>query len=177
MFLKGELDAATGLSMMIGGGGEPRQSSQLSGIGRIQANLSDKKDLVQLLFPDPRAEATRFYKKTGVYPPNHCTVVRESILEQYPWAATSLMDAFDEAKRLAIERAHQNIPTLTVFGQQHFKELDELFGRDPFPYGLKANAKAFDMAQTFSLQQGLTTRKQPLNEIFPEEILYREERA
>lgn len=178
MFLKGELDATTGLSMLMGRGGAGRgQASALSGIGRVQADLGARSDLVQLLFPDPRQEALRFFKKTGVYPPNHCTVIRESILEEYPWAAVSLVEAFEESKRLAIERLHSSPPTLMVFGQQYFKELGETFGPDPFPYGLKANAKAFDMAQTFSLQQGLTERKQPLEEIFPEEILLREERA
>jgi 4,5-dihydroxyphthalate decarboxylase len=178
MFLKGELDATTGLSMLIGrGGGGPSQSTPLAGIGRVQADLSAKPDMVSLLFPDPRQESIRFYKKTGVYPPNHCTVVRESILDEYPWAAVSLMEAFEESKRLSLERLHQSPPTLMVFGQQYFKELAEIFGPDPFPYGIKANAKALEMAQTFSLQQGLTERKQPLDEIFPEEIIFREERA
>jgi len=51
----------------------------------------------------------------------------------------------------------------------------KVFGIDPFPYGIKANAKAMDMAQTFSFQQKLTERKQPLDEIFPKEAFYREE--
>ncbi len=174
MFLAGELDASTGLSMLLGNRPGPRTT--LAGIERAQADLSGKQDLIQLLFPDPRAEAIRFFKKTGVYPPNHCTVVRESILKEHPWVAVSLMAAFEESKRLAIERLHQSPPTLMVFGQQYFKELGEIFGPDPFPYGLKANAKAFDMAQTFSVEQGLTAQKQPYDEIFPEEILYREER-
>ena len=42
--------------------------------------------------------------------------------------------------------------------------------------GIKANATAFDMAQTFSVQQELTDRKQPFDEIFPQEVIYREER-
>ncbi|MFC2073039.1 hypothetical protein ACFLUU_10180, partial [Chloroflexota bacterium] len=179
MFLKGELDATTSLS--IGRGGGPRSSisrsqGNLSDIHRVQADLSDKPGLVTLLFPDPRQEATRFFKKTGVYPPNHCTVIRESILDEHPWVAVSLMEAFEESKRIAIERLRQAPPTLMVFGQQYFKELEEVFGPDPFPYGLKANAKAFDMAQTFSVEQGLTERKQPLDELFPQEIIYREER-
>jgi hypothetical protein len=54
--------------------------------------------------------------------------------------------------------------------------VEEVFGNDPFPYGIKANARAFDMAQTFSVRQGLTQKKQPLDEIFPQEFIYREER-
>ncbi|MFC1901694.1 hypothetical protein ACFLX3_02050 [Chloroflexota bacterium] len=173
MFLNGELDASTGNSIHLPGGS--RSSGALAGIGRVQADLSGSTDIVTL-FQDPRQESIRFFKKTGVYPTNHCTVVRKSILEEYPWVAVSLMEAFEESKKLAIERLHQSPPTLMVFGQHYLRDLDEIFGPDPFPYGIKANAKAFDMAQTFSVEQGLTERKQPLDELFPQEIIYREER-
>jgi hypothetical protein len=49
-------------------------------------------------------------------------------------------------------------------------------GADPFAYGVKANAAAIDMIQTISVEQSLTPRKQPLNEIFPTEVLIAEER-
>jgi hypothetical protein len=49
-------------------------------------------------------------------------------------------------------------------------------GDDPFPYGVKANAAAIDMVQTISVEQSLTPRKQPLNEVFSPEILIAEER-
>jgi 4,5-dihydroxyphthalate decarboxylase len=128
------------------------------------------------LFPDPGQEAVRFFKKTGIYPPHHTTAIRESILQEHPWVATSLMAAFEESKRVAIERLRQQPPTLMVFGQHYLRDLDAVFGRDPFPYGVSANAKAFDMAQTFSVREGLTERKQPLDEIFPQEVIFGEER-
>ena len=86
------------------------------------------------------------------------------------------MEAFEESKRIAIERIHQMPPTLIVFGEQYLREIREVLGADPFQYGIKANAKALDMAQTFSVQQELTERKQPFDEIFPQEIINREER-
>jgi hypothetical protein len=55
--------------------------------------------------------------------------------------------------------------------------LESLFGDDPYVYGVQPNTQALEMAQTFSLQQSLTERKQPWDEIFPIEILYREERT
>ena len=50
------------------------------------------------MFPDPMAEAARYFRKTGIYPINHGMVVRRSILEQHPWVARSLFDAFATAK-------------------------------------------------------------------------------
>jgi 4,5-dihydroxyphthalate decarboxylase len=127
-----------------------------------------------LLFDDPRAEAIRYFKKTGIYPPQHTTAVRESILQQHPWVAVSLLNAFEEAKRIAIERMRHQ--TLLVFTSQYIDEVKQIFGPDPFAYGVKRNAAAIDFVQTISVEQSLTPRKQPLDQIFPEEILIAEER-
>ena len=81
-----------------------------------------------------------------------------------------------ESKKLAMERLRTLPPTLMVFGPQYLKEVDEALGKDPFAYGVGANAAAIDMVQTISVEQGLTERKQPLNEIFAEEVLIAEER-
>lgn len=168
MFNNREIDATCGLGL---GTGLSSKSALDSHREIFLANPN-----VTTLFADPRAEAIRFYKKTAVYPPHHTTVVRESILKEHPWVAISLMEAFEESKRIAIERLRESPPTLLVFGSYIISDIEAIFGRDPFPYGVKANAKAFDMAQTFSVQQGLTERKQPLDEIFPPEVVYREER-
>ena len=169
MFLRGELDASTGLTIRLEGLNRP------VGLERARVDLSDNPDIVTL-FPDPKQEAIRFFKKTGVYPTNHCTVIRESILEKHPWVAISLMEAFEESKRIAMDQLRRLPPSLLVFGEHLIKEVDDIFGPDPFPYGIKANAKTFDMAQTFSVQQELTKVKQPLDEIFPLELIYSEER-
>ena len=175
MFIKGELDAVTGLGLRRRRAGRPDRGGVPDlGLARNQSN-SEYPELLTL-FSDPQKEAIRYYKKTGIYPPNHGTIVRESILEEHPWVAASLIDAFEESKRLAIERLHQSPPSLLVFGQHYLQDVEEVFGNDPFPYGIKANAKAFDMAQTFSVEQGLTQEKQPLDEIYPQELIYREER-
>jgi hypothetical protein len=51
-----------------------------------------------------------------------------------------------------------------------------VFGDDPYPYGVKANAKAIDMVQTFAVEQGFVDSKQPWEELFPEEVLLAEEK-
>ncbi len=166
MYLNGDLDASIGIGSTRGSGIDRQQS----------ANLIGNPDF-PTLFSDPKAEAVRFFRKHGVYPPHHVTVVRESVLERHPWVAVSLMEAFESAKRIAIERLRNMPPTLLVFGRQFQQEVDGVFGPDPFAYGIAANAKALDMAQTFSVEQGLSPRKQPWDEIFPDEVFYREERG
>lgn len=166
MYLNGDLDASIGIGSTRGSGIDRRQSADLIGNPEFPT-----------LFSDPKGEAVRFFQKHGVYPPHHVTVVRESVLEAHPWVAVSLMEAFETSKRAAIERLRNMPPTLLVFGRQFQQEVDGVFGPDPFAYGIAANAKALDMAQTFSVEQGLSPRKQPWDEIFPEEVFYREERG
>ncbi len=168
MLTRGELDAYVSINLDMG-------AIKGTGIDRDRVSHSNNPDIVTL-FSDPRQESIRFFKKTGIFPPHHTTVVRESILEEHPWVAISLMEAFEESKRIAIERLRQLQPTLLVFGEHYLMEINDIFGPDPYAYGLKANARAFDMVQTFSVEQGLTERKQPIEEIFPQEVIYSEER-
>jgi len=128
---------------------------------------------VTTLFSDPRAEAIRFYRKTGIFPPHHITVVRESILREHPWVALSLYDAFRAAKALARRRVRDQ--TLLVFNAQYAQEERALFGDDPWVYGVQSNRAAIDMVQTISVEQGLTSRKAALEELFPESILVADE--
>ena len=164
MYIKGDLDA----SISLGG---PSHSA----LDRTKIDLSND-PRVTTLFSSPRDEAIRYFKKHGVYQPHHVTAIRESIVKQHPWVARSLMEAFQASKELAIARLKQTPPTLMVFGASWLREIKTVFGEDPFPYGYAANAKALDFAQTFSVQQHLSERKQPIEEIFPEEILIMEER-
>jgi 4,5-dihydroxyphthalate decarboxylase len=162
LFLRGEIDAA------MSWGGETG-----SALARQGVEIRGNPDFCTL-FSDPKAEAIRYFKKNGIYPPHHTTAIRESILEQHPWVAMSLINAFEEAKRLAMSRTRQQ--TLFVFQNHYLDEVKRLMGADPFAYGVKANAAAIDMIQTISVEQSLTPRKQPLDEIFPTEVLIAEER-
>lgn len=128
---------------------------------------------VRTLFNDPPAEAIRFYRKTGIFPPHHITVVRESIVREHPWVALSLLDAFQAAKSVARRRMRDQ--TLLVFNQQYAQEERGLFGDDPWVYGVNANAAAIDMVQSISVEQGLTSHKAALDELFPESVLIADE--
>lgn len=171
MFLRGELDAAIFYF----------STPATSTLDRQRVDLSQHPGFSRL-FSDPRQEAIRYFKKTGVFPPHHITVVRESILQEHPWVATSLQNAFEKAKQIAIQRHKERLQrtpspsSLLVFGMQTLEEQRSVFGDDPYPYGIKANAKAIDMVQTFALEQGLVDVKQPWEELFPEEILLAEEK-
>ncbi len=165
LFLAGEIDSSWGYGGRADSAVDRHASADLS----TDSNFPP-------LFTDQKAEAIRYFKKTGIYPPHHTTAIRESILEQHPWVAMSLMEAFERSKQIAIERQKTLPPTLFVFGGHYLKEINDVFGADPFVYGVKANAEAIDMVQTISVEQELTKKKQPLDEIFPQEVMIAEGR-
>ena len=167
MFLRGELDA--GEAIRPHGGG--------ASLERPKEDIRDHPKL-QRLFPNPREEAVRYFRKTGIFPVHHTTVVRENILEEHPWVASSLLEAFEKAKRLALERSkrYPMVTSLFIFGRQEQDDQRRVFGDDPSPYGIKVNAEAIDMLQTFLVEQQLTPGKQPWDELFAEEVLLMEEK-
>ena len=57
---------------------------------------------VARLFPDYRAAEQAYYRKAGIYPLMHAVGIRNSLVEQHPWMAKNLFDAFAKAKAMAV---------------------------------------------------------------------------
>lgn len=93
------------------------------------------------LFADPAAEARRFAAKTGIMPINHGVVVRRSLLREQPQIAHDVYAALVEAR-------------------------DASGGRDAFPYGFKTNQHTLETLLTYLHEQGLTSRRIELAELF-----------
>ncbi|HEY7294899.1 MAG TPA: hypothetical protein VH916_07640, partial [Dehalococcoidia bacterium] len=167
LFSRGEIDVAFGWG---GGGGAGAGGHALQ---RADVDVRGNPEFTPL-FSDQKGEAARFYRKTGIYPPHHTTAIRESILHEHPWIARSLMEAFEESKKIAMTRLRHQ--TLYVFMENYQDDIRELMGKDPFAYGIKPNLHAIQMAQQISHEQSLTPKVQPLEELFAEELFIMEER-
>ena len=108
-------------------------------IDRSTVDLT-KRPEARMLFPDPAAEGRRYFAKTGIYPINHCMVVRRSLAEEHPWVLPSLYDAFYAAQT---EKA-----------------------RAEMPYGIRANRTVLEAVASYLFEQGLTDRVVGLDEAF-----------
>ena len=126
---------------------------------------------VKPLFPDPIAEATRFFTKYGFVPVNHTYIVRGDVYRAHPWVAVNLYAAFVKAKAYAREKLLERIPEALFFGPEYLTMTQQILGDDPFPYGVKANAAMLDTIIGYSNEQGLTPRKMKVDELFAEETL------
>jgi 4,5-dihydroxyphthalate decarboxylase len=151
----------------------------VAGVGRAQGrewNLIDRSTQIRAregdwskikpLFPDLMEEGTRYFKKHGFLPANHGYAIRGDIYERYPWVAFNLFKAFLEAKDVYRERLPGSIPSGLIFGPQYLRRTQQIFGEDPFPYGVKANRAMLQTAIDYSFEQGLTKTRARIEDLF-----------
>ena len=126
---------------------------------------------VKMLFPDRIAEGRRFFAKHGFIPANHTYVIRGDVDRKYPWIALNLYKAFVAAKEIAQAKLAESIPSSLVFGADYLATTREIFGPDPFPYGIRANRKMLQTIVDYSHEQGLTPEKQKIEALFAKSTL------
>jgi 4,5-dihydroxyphthalate decarboxylase len=126
---------------------------------------------IKPLFPDKIAEGARFFRAHGYIPANHTYVIRGDVHRDHPWVAFNLYTAFVKAKQLAEETLTESIPSGLVFGPEYLAKTREIFGPDPFPYGVKENRKMLETIIEYSHEQGLTTQKLKIGDLFAQSTL------
>lgn len=142
-----------------------RETNIIDRSTRIRAREGDWSK-VKPLFPDRITEGTRFFKKHGYIPANHTYIIRGDIYRTYPWLAFNLYKAFVKAKELTQHALVEGIPSALIFGPEYLKMTREIFGDDPFPYGIKNNRGMLETIINYSYEQGLTPEKLKIEELF-----------
>jgi 4,5-dihydroxyphthalate decarboxylase len=119
------------------------------------------------LFPDPKPVEIDYFKRTGVFPIMHATVVKQSVVDANPWVIGSLMAAFEKAKAIAMKRVENPRVNPLAFWSHAWFEQQRLMGKDPWQYGLTpANRKTFDKVVEYTHKQGLIGRRWSCDELF-----------
>jgi len=119
------------------------------------------------LFPNYKDIEIEFFRQTGIFPIMHVTVIRQEIVDKYPWVATNLVKAFDEAKALAYRRVANPRVVPLAWVRTAWEEQLDVLGPDPWEYGLgEANRKNVQTALRYCHQQGLIGRMIPLDQLF-----------
>jgi 4,5-dihydroxyphthalate decarboxylase len=119
------------------------------------------------LFPNYKDMEIAFFRQTGIFPIMHVNVVRQDILDKYPWVATNLVKAFDEAKAIAYSRIANPRVVPLAWIRTAWEEQLEMLGADPWAYGLgDANRKNLETVLRYCHQQGLINRMMRLEDLF-----------
>ena len=153
MLLTGELDACMSYN--------PKQGDL---IDRSDVDLDNHPD-IKPLFPDPAAEAVRYYKKTAIYPINHGMVIKRAVFERDPWAVINILKAFNRANDIADAERREHVAYHLETGLVPPDYRKPLAARI-VTHGLKANRVTLEMAAKYSNQQGLTQRIMTMDKLF-----------
>ncbi len=129
-------------------------------------------DVVRL-FPDFWDMEEKYYLRTKVWPIMHVIAMQKCVLDAHPWIARNLYNAFLESKRRSVERlldpavSRYPLAWLPAYG----RKMQEIFGPDPFPYGIEENRPTLEQFLRYTYEQGIAHRHVRPEEIFPPGIM------
>ena len=124
------------------------------------------------LWPDTHALEEKYYRETGIFPIMHAILIKRTTLDRHPWIAMNLFTAFDQAKANAQLHLSRAITSRVPFpGAYHaVAAARRVFGQDPWPYGIEPNRRTLDAFLQFAQEQGVTSRRVQVEELFPREL-------
>ncbi len=152
-----------------------RSLSDMLAEGEIDALLGSRlpdslfeSDQVVRLFPDYRAVERDFYIRTRIHPIMHLVAIRKDLYEAEPWIAASLYRAMEDSKNRALARlrhsAAQKVMLPFLFAD--IDEIDEVFGGDPWPYGVESNRPTLEALMRHMLDQNFISEPIPIDSLF-----------
>jgi 4,5-dihydroxyphthalate decarboxylase len=118
------------------------------------------------LFPDARSVERAFYRQTKIFPIMHLVVIRRDVYERDPSIAGHLYRAFVEAKALALKRMHKGHPLMLPWVHDDIHEADDIFGGDPYPYGIEANRPTLEALVSYLAEQNFIAKAMPIEDLF-----------
>ena len=122
---------------------------------------------IDFLFPDYGAREREYFLRTRCFPIMHTLLIRNSVLEQNPWVARSLYDAWEASKRKLYARQEwERIHMTALWYRALWEEERAAAGEDIYPWGLKKIRHELDVMLRYAHRQGVTTRKYEPEDLF-----------
>nr|TFG52846.1 MAG: hypothetical protein E4H34_04475 [Hyphomicrobiales bacterium] len=122
------------------------------------------------LFPNFRELEKEYYARTKIFPIMHLVAIKRDVYEKHPFVATSLFNAFNKSKNIALEKMKslRALRYMLPWLPDDIDEIYDVFGGDPWPYGLEPNRPTLEALVTYLVDQGLVAadRKPGLEELF-----------
>ena len=158
-----------------------RSISQMLASGDLDAALLaqppkvwlEKHPQIARMFPDYMPVEHEYMTRTKIIPIMHTVAMRKTVLDRHPWVAANLLHAFTEAKDRSVERmlygGVTHVPILWCY--EHAERTKEIFGGDPYPYGVEANRHTLEVFLKYAHEQGVCHRLLKVEELFPPQVL------
>src|SRR5262245_35044476 len=129
--------------------------------------LKTNPDVVRL-FPDFYARELDYFRRTRIFPIMHLVAIKRDVYERHPFIASSLYKAMTEAKDVALEKMRNlgalryMLPGMAV----EIDTIDDVFGGDPWPYGIEPNRPTLEALVRYLVEQSLIKATIPVADLF-----------
>ncbi|OGA14810.1 MAG: 4,5-dihydroxyphthalate decarboxylase [Betaproteobacteria bacterium RIFCSPLOWO2_02_FULL_63_19] len=123
---------------------------------------------VRRLFDDFKSAEKEYFAQSGIFPIMHCLAIRGDVADRHPWLATSLLKAFEEAKRIA-DQDLEEVAALKIglpWLAQELAETKAVMGENFWSYGVPDNRKTLDAMVRYAYEQGVAARPLKMEEVF-----------
>ena len=132
---------------------------------------------VRRVLADANQQQRAWYAKTGFFPILHVIAIREDALKARPDFGKEICKAYDEAKAYAYRVLQDDRMTGLPFMRGYLDDAVAAGGDDPWPYGLERNRGEIDRLLQLAHDDGLTTRRLTVEQLFDERCCTYEFRA
>jgi 4,5-dihydroxyphthalate decarboxylase len=129
--------------------------------------LQGNKKIVRL-FEDSQKVEQEYFSKTGIFPIMHAVAVKKELLDNNPWMAESIFNAYSESKQMdynymmKLGWAYDSLPW---YGQE-FEETKKIMGNNFYNYGSEANKKTIETLCRYCYEQGLIKQELSFEDLF-----------
>jgi 4,5-dihydroxyphthalate decarboxylase len=133
----------------------------------VPRSILKNPDIARLI-PDFHAVEKEYYARTKIFPIMHLVAIRKDVYEKHPFIATSLYNAFELSKQLALKKMFslRALRYMMPFLPDQLDEIREVFGDDPWPFGVEANRPTLEALVTYMHDQHMIAKKMPIEELF-----------
>lgn len=123
---------------------------------------------IKRLFPDYREVEKELFRAKRIFPIMHLLAMRRDIYERHPFIASSLFDAMCVAKDLARTRMRDlgTLQYMLPWMTADIDEIDDVFGGDPWPYGLEPNRPTLEALVAYLSDQAIIDKPLPIETLF-----------
>ena len=128
---------------------------------------------VARLFSESRPVEEDYFRRTGLFPIMHTIVIRREVYEANPWVASSLFEAFAEAKRLAYRELYETdaLKITLPWVVSEVEAMRALMGEDFWAYGVEANRGHLETFGGYLVEQGLLRTTPVVDDLFARNVL------
>lgn len=136
-----------------------------------QQYLSGRSNIVRM-FEEYLPLEQQYVKETKILPIMHIVAMRKAVIDEHPWVAVNLLNAFEQAKNNSLERAlYAGVTRFPIpWCFEYARQARDIWGDDFWPYGIDANRPTLNLFLRYAYEQGVCHRELAPEELFPAQV-------